>query len=145
MPVHPRPAEERFWPKVDRRGPDECWLWTGAKNPQGYGNFWTREDGSVNAHRMAYRLLRPDVDLTGLVLDHLCRTPACVNPNHLEPVTLLENFRRGEGAVMQAVRTGRCKRGHDISIEANVYRYASNNYTRQCRLCAALRRNGGAA
>lgn len=71
---------------------DDCWEWTGAKTPQGYGThclnykYW-------RAHRLAYVLLVGDIP-EGLVLDHLCGNKGCVNPKHLEPVTQGENVRR---------------------------------------------------
>ncbi|MFH0981536.1 MAG: HNH endonuclease signature motif containing protein [Planctomycetota bacterium] len=90
-----RPAEERFWPKVDKT--DSCWLWIGAMNLQGYGNFWigpTETEGYVGAHRFAYTHFVGPVP-EGMDLDHLCRNRACVNPAHLEPVTRRVNLRRG--------------------------------------------------
>jgi hypothetical protein len=74
-------------------GPD-CWLWTGAVDAKGYGRVLT-PDGHRPAHRLAYELaVGPIPD--GLVIDHLCRTPGCINPDHLEPVTRRENTLRGE-------------------------------------------------
>ena len=88
-----RPDADRFWEKVDTSG--ECWRYTGAKNDKGYGKFWKgSEKRLVQAHRFAFEDqvgLIPD----GLQLDHLCRNPACVRPDHLEPVTSGENTRRG--------------------------------------------------
>lgn len=91
-----RPSrEDRFWAKVQKT--ETCWLWTAAKNGPGYGQFGlgTREDGLVFAHRFAYELVVGPIP-EGLVIDHLCRTPACVRPDHLEPVTMRENMRRGD-------------------------------------------------
>lgn len=93
--------ELRFWDKVawtlqgwaTRESP--CWTWLGAVNNHGYGVFGLggRKAGLGLAHRIAYELERGEV-AEGLVLDHLCHTPACVNPWHLEPVTQGENIRR---------------------------------------------------
>lgn len=88
-----QPIADRLWAKVDKSG--ECWLWKGAINEHGYGHM--RSEGRfVRPHRVAYELLVGPVP-EGLVLDHLCRTPACVNPAHLEPVTQSENLKRGIG------------------------------------------------
>ena len=84
--------EGRFWAKVDRSG--SCWLWLAATS-HGYGTF--QSNGKlVRAHRYAYELLVGPIP-GGLVIDHLCRTTACVNPEHLEPVTQRENLLRGAG------------------------------------------------
>jgi HNH endonuclease len=88
---------ERFWSKVDRTGPDGCWMWLGQVNQWGYGHFRrTLAPGvysTVKAHRLAYTLLVGPIP-EGLTLDHLCGHHACVRPDHLEPVTNAENLRR---------------------------------------------------
>lgn len=89
----PKPIADRFWPFVDKRGADECWLWTGA-NANGYGAIWGSERSRAKrAHRVAYELLVGPIP-DGLTLDHLCRNTRCVNPKHLEPCTAAENARR---------------------------------------------------
>lgn len=90
-----RPAVERFWEKVDRRGPADCWLWTATRTAKdGHGRFYPITGKGVLAHRFAYELLVGPIP-DGLVIDHLCRVRLCVNPAHLEPVTAEENTRRG--------------------------------------------------
>ena len=69
-----RPVWDRFWDKVKKT--DSCWLWTGAVNSSGYGNF--KVDGIVClAHRFVM-----DAPNDVCVLHH-CDTPLCVNPDHL--------------------------------------------------------------
>ena len=95
-------AEERFWQKVDKT--PGCWLWTACVTGLGYGQFRvTHGAPTVYAHRWAYEaMVGPIPD--ELVLDHLCRTPSCVNPSHLEPVTQRINVLRGESPVAKRAR-----------------------------------------
>jgi hypothetical protein len=92
----------RFWAKVRVDERTGCWIWTGVGNGAGYGQFWvgSRTDGTkhkVYAHRHAYTTLVGPIP-EGLQLDHVkargCVGPSCCNPEHLEPVTGLENRRR---------------------------------------------------
>lgn len=69
----------------------------------GYGRV--QHDGvPTPAYRVVYELAVGPIP-AGLVLDHLCRVIACVNPAHLEPVTHAENVRRGAAHRAKA-RTG---------------------------------------
>ncbi len=73
---------------------DTCWLWVGAKFQKGYGRYGrASKRGTALAHRVAYERWVGPIP-SGLTIDHLCNNKACVNPAHLEPVTLRENRRR---------------------------------------------------
>lgn len=85
---------ERFWAKVDKSG--ECWIWTAAKNLQGYGKFYLRGK-FLGSHRVAYTLAKGAIGV-GLVIDHLCHVPGCVNPEHLREVTYKQNNENLQGA-----------------------------------------------
>lgn len=117
----------RFWAKVSVGS--GCWLWTAYTDADGYGRFrWNRK--KVYAHRLAYEMLVADIP-DRLVSDHLCRTPACVNPMHIEPVTSAENIRRGVGpSAKNAVKT-HCPRGHAYN-EANTYHWRGQRHCRPC-------------
>lgn len=79
-----RPIADRFWPKVSKKGPKECWPWTGAVNPHGYGNIneGGRGRGSILAHRISWEL-HFEMIPEGLHVLHRCDNPPCVNPAHL--------------------------------------------------------------
>ena len=76
--------------------PEPCWVWRGGTTVQGYARFNPGE-GPVLGYRWLYERNVGPVP-RGLQLDHLCRVQACVNPAHLEPVTVAENQRRGYAA-----------------------------------------------
>lgn len=101
---------DRFWAKVVPTG--FCWEWTGGKNGQGYGSFSAHRT-TFRAHRMSYEALVGPIP-EGLVIDHLCRNPSCVNPDHLEPVTVRVNTLRGHSPRIAAELFSKefCVRGH---------------------------------
>ena len=69
-----------------------CWLWEGSTRG-GYGRL--RVNGEMmEAHRASYEAHIGKIP-EGLVIDHLCRNRACINPSHLEPTTSKENISRG--------------------------------------------------
>jgi hypothetical protein len=71
-----------------------CWEWTGSLDTCGYARMY---DGVnvISAHKFSYEYFTKPIPV-GLEFDHLCRNRRCVNPEHLEPVTHLENIRRGK-------------------------------------------------
>jgi hypothetical protein len=100
-----------------------CWIWQGASHSAGYGMLWSEDRKQVYAHRFFYEQhVGPIPD--GLVIDHLCRVPACVNPAHLEPVTHLENCQRG--VQPSSLRT-HCVEGHPFTCEATLRGYYSDD------------------
>ena len=124
----------RFWAKVQRGGPDECWLWTASKNSCGYGSISFRGRGQ-RVHRVSLWLHGRDIP-EGLVVDHVCRTRLCVNPNHLRVVTNHVNVR--ENSVAFAAINGdktHCLNGHPL----DGYNLIVRDGKRRCRACDNVR------
>ena len=107
----------RFMRTLDRSG--ECWYRSAPVALGRYARF-SMGHRHYSAHRVAYALFVGPIP-DGLTIDHLCRNKTCVNPAHLEPVTIGENVRR-------AHKQAFCKRGHDLA------RYRRNE-GKGCRLC----------
>jgi len=106
-----------------------CWIWTGTL-VSGYGQFKV-ERVRWKAHRWSYTaLVGPIPD--GLQIDHLCRTPACVNPDHLEPVTPRINTLRGESIQARNALKTHCDHGHPLSGD-NLVVYGKMRACRTCR------------
>jgi hypothetical protein len=105
IPPFTESAQTRFWSFVERVG-GNCWPWKGVTGPSGYGTF-----RNYRAHRVAYTLMRGPIP-DGLTLDHLCRNPSCVNPQHLEPVTSVVNTMRGTSPMALNARKTHCPKGH---------------------------------
>lgn len=98
MPCDTDPLERHRhrYVEVDTGYRTPCWVWRLCKTRSGYARV-ASGIGSVLAHRVLY-VERNGPIPEGLCLDHLCRIRACVNPDHLEPVTVVENIRRGSVA-----------------------------------------------
>jgi hypothetical protein len=124
-------ADERFWSKVEPTG--FCWNWTASLKGGGYGQYWNDARNNVYAHRHAYELLVGPIP-KGLVLDHLCRNPSCVNPDHLEPVVQGENIRRGFSGLAKRASALECPNGHPYDGKNTGWRTTGH---RRCRACNA--------
>lgn len=122
--------------RIERTG--GCWVWTGYRNVGGYGRV------SINGklllvHRIVYTALVGPIP-EGLTLDHLCRNTSCVNPAHLEPVTLRVNTRRSDRtrASINAART-HCPQGHPYD-EANTRWWGGGRFCRTCERGTPVKR-----
>lgn len=116
---------------VDTTSASPCWLWTGNMEPNGYGRVMVNYV-RYGAHRAVYEFLVEPVPAE-MYIDHLCRRPACVRPDHLEPVTPAENVRRGLSGRLREWPT-HCRRGHDLS-EGNYYERKRPDGSVQARAC----------
>lgn len=128
----------RFWSKVKVLGNTQCWEWQAYRKAEGYGQYSV--DGKmVGSHRISYALRHGSIP-DGLHIDHLCRNPACVNPEHLEAVTIGENTRRGvatqRAAAMQRAKT-HCRHGHEFTPSNT---YLDRHGKRSCRTCQNSRK-----
>lgn len=117
-----------FWSKVSIAD-NGCWIWTKGKTGKGYGAYAIKRVVHL-AHRVSYTALVGDIP-DGLQIDHGCRDHACVNPDHLEPVTGRENLMRGGTLAAANAAKTHCPNNHP---------YSGNNLLisrgrRICRTC----------
>lgn len=126
---------ERFWAYVVKEGPvmkeslGRCWIWIGAIfKDKGYGQFQNR-----SAHSFSYQLHNGPVP-SGKQLDHLCRIRCCVNPHHLEPVTIRENLARGKSWLHKGMFKEKqfCKKGHLLA--------KTRDKRSECGICSNARK-----
>ncbi|MFY1862077.1 HNH endonuclease signature motif containing protein [Achromobacter xylosoxidans] len=131
--------ERAAWPlqrRIDEKivkASDGCWNWTGTKQKTGHGRIKVDKRNRC-AHRVVFELLRGSIP-DGLVLDHLCRNPSCVNPEHLEPVTQRENLLRGKTIIAANAAKTHCPHGHPYAgdnLKINV------NGQRVCVTCSRI-------
>lgn len=125
---------DRFTSKHSPHG--DCWEWTAARHPSGYGKFFIEKRAGrtvlAYAHRWSHEhYIGPIPD--GYEVDHLCRNKWCVNPAHLEAVLPVENKRR-------VPRPITCGKGHEFTPENTAYRTRRGVRTRDCRECRRERR-----
>lgn len=120
----------RFMFKIQKT--NNCWLWLGCTTSTRYGRF-NYNGKIINAHRFSYELFKESIP-NGLHIDHLCRNPQCVNPEHLEAVTNKENILRGISIVAQNARKTHCKKGHELTDD-NLLPFPLKRGARICKQC----------
>ncbi len=105
-----------------------CWIWAGDWTVHGYGVHKV-DKRNVPAYRWVYQALRGPVE-GGLHLDHLCMVKCCCNPDHLEPVTKEENFRRKreKGLSARTINVVDCERESRDSAARQIERIRMELY-----------------
>lgn len=122
---------ERFEAKYIPEPMSGCWLWEAVVNNSGYGFIHkTGNPVKAGAHRVSWELHRGPIP-DGWDVDHTCRNRFCVNPDHLEPKTRLDNLACGQTLVAIQVSRAHCQAGHPYDDNTSVYRGK-----RRCRDCA---------
>jgi len=116
---------------------DGCWKWNGAMDIHGYGSL-SIDKVIHKAHRISYTLFKGEIP-KDLCIDHLCRNRDCVNPEHLEAVTLSENKRRGFSPAAINARKTHCPKGHTYSKSNTKTYLRSYGISRHCLTCNKVR------
>ena len=106
-----------IWKKIRKSGPDDCWLWTGYRNEQGYGRIDIMGREGVYAHRVAYLAANPGAITLdcrdNLYVLHRCDNPPCCNPAHLFLGTHQDNMddkiRKGRQVYYKSTESPRAK------------------------------------
>jgi len=137
LPMHPQrthaPLAERLRRRLLLDPATGCLEWQGVRAWNGYGYIGSGGQGgrTLWVHRVAYELANGAIP-DGLVIDHLCRNRRCCEVTHLEPVTRLENVRRGIGHGKET----HCPQGHGYTPENT---YTDKRNRRSCKACAIER------
>lgn len=121
--------KDKIWTKVSKT--KGCWEWSGRKTSKGYGRYAVYPNKAEYAHRLVWVLCGNTIP-KGLVLDHICKNRGCVNPNHLDLVTIRQNtLENSDSAPSKNIKKTHCKHGHKL-----VLKYESG---RKCKECTIIK------
>lgn len=128
--------QARFWANVDKRGPDECWPWTGGiMVKDGRGVIWTGRKNET-APRMSYMIHHGPI-APGLFACHQCDNPNCVNPAHIWLGRPVDNARDAQSKRrLSGMNKTHCIHGHAYTPENTYWHHLG---WRQCRTCIGIR------
>src|SRR3990167_746267 len=118
-----------FPPRIARRISSQgwCWIWTGGRHEKGYGLVkWQGKTQRI--HRVVFETVYGPIPY-GLVIHHICRTRACLNPDHLCLATQRENILAGTSPSARMARLVRCNHGHEFSM---VWNSTEKRFQRRC-------------
>ena len=122
----------------DRGYRTPCWIWQRTVDPAGYP-YITKDRRKQLAHRVFYETQIGSIP-PGLTLDHLCRQRDCVNPDHLEPVTMRENVLRGDTHAARNAGKTHCKHGHPFAGDNLHVTPSGYRVCRECKRVECRRR-----
>lgn len=138
----PKDHQTTFWSHVAVAGPDDCWPWKIGLFREGYG-MASIPGGTARAHRVAYEYAVGPIP-AGKILDHICHNPKlcaggptcehrkCCNPQHLKPVTHVENSSPERAAMNRGLRVTSCPRGHEYTPDNTRTDVRGGRHCRQC-------------
>lgn len=125
---NPQSWLKRFTPKYQVI--NNCWLWQGRIEPNGYGKFW-KDGKTIYAHVFSYEFFNGIIPET-MTVDHLCKNKSCVNPFHLDLATRVDNVLRGNNEIARNKTKTHCPQGHEYKGE-NLY--SAKDGSRKCNMC----------
>ena len=122
----------RFSKTSEPKSLDECWVWKGHKDKEGYGKGNPHKEINMLAHRISFYLFHGRVGV-GKVVDHICKNRSCVNPFHLRQVTQYVNaVENSVSPVAQNKSKTHCKYGHELVLRKKL---ESGRTWRKCPKC----------
>lgn len=127
------PLEQRVLAKVDKTAPNGCWEWTGSLFETGYG-YLEVNGRKTRAHRISWELANGPIP-EGMVIDHRCANPRCVNPEHLRAITQTQNMQHRTGARRDSTSGVRGVYWHErskawqVRVRSNGRRYSGGYYS----------------